>query len=201
MLNLRISWILLFSCLIGFYPLCAQDIVINEIMSANENSIFDEDGESSDWIELYNRGQITVSLESYYLSDDENDLQKWTFPEVELQSGKFLLVFTSGKDIIGNGNLHTNFKISAEGEKVILSNAQGTIIDEFEPIKLAKDQSFGRLPDGGNNLLILPSSSPGESNNNSNKLIFSHEAGLYESPFKLSVTSYLRLYFLHFRWV
>jgi hypothetical protein len=191
MLKLRISLILLISGLVGFLPLYGQDVVINEMMSDNDNSVFDEDGESADWIELYNRGSSTVDLEGYHLSDDENDLQKWTFPQVELQSGNFLLVFASGKDIIGIGSLHTNFKISAEGEKLFLSNKEEVILDEVEAIELKEDESFGRLPDGSNNQLILPSSSPSESNNNSNKLLFSHEAGLYDTPFELSISSYL----------
>ena len=191
MLDSRILLIFMFSCLIGFYPLYAQEVVINEIMSDNENIVFDASGESPDWIELYNRGLTAINLEGYYLSDDENDLKKWKFPNVAIEAGKFLLLFASGKDINGIEILHTNFKISSEGEKLFLSNAQEVIIDEFEAIELEEDESFGRLPDGSSEKLILPSASPEYSNNSSNKLIFSHEAGLYDSSFELTISSYL----------
>ena len=37
-------------------------VLINEVMSSNSISIQDEDGDHSDWIELYNPGEIEVNL-------------------------------------------------------------------------------------------------------------------------------------------
>lgn len=167
----------------------AQDIVINEIMSDNENSILDSSGDTPDWIELYNRGTSIINLEGYYLSDDKDDLQKWTFPAVTIAPNSFLLIFASGKDLIGISSIHTNFKISAEGEKIYLSNSQEIKIDEFEKIDLKADESYGRLPDGGDQKFKLPYYSPGATNNSANVLTFSHEPGFYTEPFNLSVNS------------
>ena len=33
----------------------SQSIVINEVMSSNSNSFYDEEGDASDWIELFNK--------------------------------------------------------------------------------------------------------------------------------------------------
>ena len=40
---------------------------------------FDEDGDSRDWIELYNSGTETINLAGYYLSDKADDTTKWQF--------------------------------------------------------------------------------------------------------------------------
>ena len=78
-------------------PATAQDLAINEVMSSNGSSIVDEDGESPDWVEIFNRGSSAIDLESYGLSDDADPLQ-WKFPSLLISPGGHLLVFCSGKD-------------------------------------------------------------------------------------------------------
>ncbi len=73
-------------------------IVINELMSSNSNTLADEDGDFEDWIELYNRGEESVDLEGWGLSDDASKLFKWKFPKVTINPGEYLLVWASGKD-------------------------------------------------------------------------------------------------------
>lgn len=76
----------------------AQGLVINEIMSSNAETIADDDGDYSDWIELYNSGTDTVHLEGWSLSDSYANPLKWVFPQVSVAPGKHLLVWASGKD-------------------------------------------------------------------------------------------------------
>jgi len=76
----------------------SQTFRINEIMSSNISSIKDSDGESSDWIEFYNSGTSSINLKGYGLSDKIDEPFKWTFPELTIAPGKYLLVFASGKD-------------------------------------------------------------------------------------------------------
>ena len=78
--------------------LYAQYPVINEVMPANGSIITDEDGDYSDWIEIYNPTAATINLKGYTLSDDTDEPAKWSFPAVELASHDFMLVFASGKD-------------------------------------------------------------------------------------------------------
>jgi len=79
-----------------------QNVCINEVMSSNETIIADEDGDYSDWIELYNAGDSTINLEGYGISDDSLNLKKWVFPETILPPGTHHLIFASGKDHIGS---------------------------------------------------------------------------------------------------
>lgn len=59
--------------------LSAQNIIISEIMSSNSTFLVDKDGESSDWIELYNDENQAINLQGFKLSDNNDDLDKWTF--------------------------------------------------------------------------------------------------------------------------
>ena len=72
--------------------------LINEVMSSNTTTILDEDGDYSDWIELFNPGSTAINLTGYGLSDRVDDPFKWIFPNCNLDPGEHLLVFASGKD-------------------------------------------------------------------------------------------------------
>ena len=41
-----------------------QNIQLNEIVSSNQGSYYDEDGDTPDWIELYNSTSNSISLNS-----------------------------------------------------------------------------------------------------------------------------------------
>ena len=75
----------------------AQNIRINEVVSSN-SVYFDEDGDTSDWIELYNYGTQDINLENWSISDDINDLSKWNFPSVTIPANDYLLLWASDKD-------------------------------------------------------------------------------------------------------
>ena len=62
-------------------------LVINEGSNKNFNFILDEDDESEDWIEIYNSGSDTINLDGYSLTDDKNDLHKWTFSSYYIEPG------------------------------------------------------------------------------------------------------------------
>jgi len=84
--------------LLAICNLFAQSIFINEVMSSNNETIFDEDGDSPDWIEIFNADTTVISLGSFGLSDDVTDPFKWEFPNVSIPPQDFLLVFASGKN-------------------------------------------------------------------------------------------------------
>ena len=76
--------------LILFFNLAyTQEVVINEIMSANGNTIMDDFGDYSDWVELYNSSSETISVYQWCLSDDENELDKWQFPDTTIFPNSF----------------------------------------------------------------------------------------------------------------
>jgi hypothetical protein len=128
----------------------AQTITINEVSSSNYAIITDEDGDYTDWIELYNTTNVSISLNGFTLTDDLANLQKWTFPDTTIGAQSYLLIYASGKDRI-NGSLHTNFGINTSGETIILTDNL-TILDSLTTITLPLNVSYGRGPDGSANL-------------------------------------------------
>ncbi len=73
-------------------------LVINEVVASNLTGLRDEDGDASDWVELYNAGPDPLPLGGYALSDDPDEPMRWTLPDLVLGPDEYLLVFLSGKD-------------------------------------------------------------------------------------------------------
>jgi len=80
----------------------AQSLKINEVMASNQTTISDEDGEYSDWVELYNADSSAINLNGYSLSDDLDTLDKWQFGDISMVPNEFLLLFASDKNRQGN---------------------------------------------------------------------------------------------------
>lgn len=76
----------------------AQALKINELMSSNTTVLYDEDGDTPDWIEIINTGSADVNLSDYYLSDNSGELLKWQMPDFNLSPNSPFLIFASGKD-------------------------------------------------------------------------------------------------------
>src|SRR5690349_2013852 len=61
--------------------LMAASPIISEFLASNDiNS--DEDGDASDWVEIYNPNPTPISLNGYYLTDKSSEPTKWKFPNV-----------------------------------------------------------------------------------------------------------------------
>lgn len=75
-----------------------SQLVLNEITNNNDSLIYDEDGESTDFIELYHLGPDSTLLSNYFLTDQKSEPNKFQLPSIYLQSGKHFLVMASGKN-------------------------------------------------------------------------------------------------------
>jgi len=175
--------------------LSAQQLYLNEIMASNGSNITDEDGDKEDWIEFVYFGDEPLNLEGFGLSDDYDRPFRWVFPDIIIQPGEFLLVWASGKNRNDpNGELHTNYSISAAGEEVIITTPDGDRIDELKPTEIPTDISLGRYPDGTGQWYFYENPTPGEPNGSDgyqellDPVTTSHPGGFYSSPFDLQLT-------------
>lgn len=176
-----------------------KSLVINEVLADNNGGLSDEDGEYTDWIEIYNYGEEEINLNGYGITNDLEEPFYWTFPDISISPKSFIIVRASGKDRKDNLKfLHTNFKINKKGENIYLTHTSGEIIDSLEVPESDENISFGRKPDGTSNYAILSKATPGSSNkvNIIKKVIpekrlespiFSHEGGYYSDTINLEL--------------
>src|ERR1043166_8057649 len=105
----------------------ADNLLITEFMAANKGPLVDEDGDTSDWIEIHNAGTNTVNLNGWFLTSKPSQLTQWSFPSTNLPPNADFIVFASGKDRrVPGAPLHTIFKLSSKGEFLALVRPDGT---------------------------------------------------------------------------
>ena len=184
--------------------------IINEFLAANQAGVTDQDGDHSDWIEIYNPGRHIIHLAGWSLTDDPNRPEKWAFPDVTLGSHEYLLVFASGKDrrpARPGSELHANFRLDRQGEFLGLYSILGS---RFVSVPTCsggnpfpaqfRDVSYGRLQ--GDESVdpstygYLATPTPGQPNDGTYlwgglvaPVRFSQERGLYQAPFTVTLSA------------
>lgn len=131
------------------------DVVINEILASNTNGARDENAEFEDWIELYNKTTQAKSLFGLYLTDKRENPDKWEFPNGTFIPASGFLIVWADEDS-SQGPLHTNFKLSAGGEFVMLSDGANVVYDSIGFGTQQADVSFGRYPNGTGGFVTMP---------------------------------------------
>ncbi len=136
-------------------------------MTSNKTTIIDpSDNKYEDWAELYNNTNQSIDLSGIYLSDDYEKKDKWEFPKGTLIPAKNRIVLWLDEDSSDSSSLHTNFKLSATGEALILSRPDGLVIDSLSFGAIPTDNSYERCPDGVGTFKITSSPSYNKANCN-----------------------------------
>lgn len=115
--------------ILGGWALTARpQAVISEFLADNASGLRDEDGDTSDWIEIGNPSPVALDLAGWRLTDRAGSTKPWRFPPgVVVPGGGHLLVFASGKNRAAAGRpLHTHFSLNASGEYLALLPPTGT---------------------------------------------------------------------------
>ena len=141
-------------------------VVINELMAVNTKTLTDPQGQHEDWLELHNLTNDVLNLTGMYLTDKTDNPKKWAFPEnTTIPAQGYLLVWLDedGKADVG---LHANFKLSRNGETVMLVDTDirgNQVLDAVTFEKQEKDVALGRWPNGRGKLKQLQTT-PGKEN-------------------------------------
>ena len=179
-------------------------VVISEFGAAGSGPT-DEDGERADWIELHNRSVRPVNLNGWSLTDDPTQPDKWTFDNVTIAPGQYLLIFASNKDRDELDDeqpfLHTNFRLNSDGGHLALypttsrRYVDGSVYDY--PAQLPT-LSYGFVPmaDGSWAARYMASPTPGAANDTSvtwaailPPVRFSVPHGFFSAPVEVALTS------------
>lgn len=173
-------------------------VVISEFLAANSTGLLDEDGATSDWIEIHNADTNAVDLAGWRLTDEAEDFAKWIFPATNLPPGGFLVVFASGKNRLTPGApWHTSFSLSAEGEYLALIQPDGvTVASEYAPAfpPQVDDVSYGLTPTNAAVQKFFALPTPGATNSTSYfaqaaEPRFDPERGFYTTNISVTITS------------
>ena len=129
-------------------------IIISEFMASNASSepledgeLLDGNGDSSDWLEIYNPTYAAISLDGWYLTNDKDDLTMWQFPDgLVVWPGKFLIVFASEKTqeqypynypyLDPDDYYHTNFNLDIDGDYLALVTSDGNTAVSYTHLTL-----------------------------------------------------------------
>ena len=128
------------------YAAPVGQVGINEFMAANSGFLSDSEGNSPDWIEIYNGTDSTVNLEGWSLTDSPAQPTKWRFPATNLAAHAYLVVFASGQNrAVAGQELHTSFKLSASGDYLAMFDPNTNVVSAFAPFfpPQAVNVSFG----------------------------------------------------------
>jgi hypothetical protein len=129
---------------------------LNEVLASNNGSVIHA-GTTPDAIELFNEGTTTVNLNGYRLTDDKGSPSKFTFGNVNLTAGAYLIVYANNDDL--SGGIHTGFTLDPDGDQVYLFDRAtngNVVLDSVKFGMQITDLSIGRLGSAGDWALTAP---------------------------------------------
>ena len=174
-----------------------KQLVINEVVASNRTGLQRVDGgEPCDWLEIKNVSKEPVSLKGYVLlvtnapkdstatdttatkQEQQERVKDWNFPDLTLQPGEHLLVFTKkrcdGKTTV-KGALVATIKMAGRGARIQLVTPQQTIASEVTIPDLPADQAYVRGEDGKFHPSYYPT--PGMANSEGNYEAYARRLG------------------------
>ncbi|MEM8896177.1 MAG: lamin tail domain-containing protein [Bacteroidota bacterium] len=113
---------------------------------------------------MLNEGSNVLAIQVHNINVNSTDLSITPFFSVKRAEAS--IYQASPRLDLAPDNLHTNFRISADGESLYLSDQNGTIIDSVEGVSLSTDISYGRLPSDLNTWVFYEDPTPGAENVN-----------------------------------
>jgi hypothetical protein len=157
-------------------------LYISEIVASNSYTYKDNDGEYSDYIEIYNDNDYDIDLENYRLTDSIYEVNKWRFPSITIKAHEYLVIFASGKNKCKESDkCHVNFKLTSDGETISLIDGTGNIISRVTYSEMKNDTALSYVK--GKYLITKPT--PGEENSSE------EIKDVDVSKYKIKITEYL----------
>ena len=140
-------------------------------------------------------GENTFAIQIHNISTSSTDLSLIPFLSFSLKEGHSFFKPTPDWFMQDSPQqLHTNFKISSNGETIYLSH-NGNMVDSLAVPRLNTNHSIGRTNDGAAQIGLFTKTTPGKSNNKRTAYVdgytalpfISPEAGYYDSPIEVKI--------------
>ena len=171
--------------------------LISEFVASNSSGLLDDNGRTTDWIEIFNSGPA-INLAGYSLTDDASNPSKFVFSNQFLFTDEYLVVF-AGEDANPNSgsDVYTGFGLSSSGEYLGLYDPSGALVSEFAvgggdfPAQIA-DVSYGVTANGQPSYFATPT--PGAANSNAvfgvvDRVTSSVEPGFFDASFAVTLST------------
>lgn len=138
---------------------------INEYASKGSLTFTDADSEYVPWVELFNSGDKDVSLSGMVLTDKELVKDGWSFPDVSIPAGGYLIVILAGKAkaYAPGGELHADFTLNGK-EPALTLYSGNAVVDSCAVHDLVSNVTFGRSGENADTWLFFPKATPGAAN-------------------------------------
>ena len=175
-----------------------KDLIISEVMNNNYSYLAQNGGNYYDWIELYNNSGKTINLSNYCLTTNDNTICSYRLPKVELKSGEYYIVMTSGDTKLSNSKYqHASFKLG-DTDAVYLTKSD-EIIDSIMVANVPLGYSMGR---NGSSIVYFSKPTPGSKNGSGTEAISylpyaDIKSGIYDrnKEFKVTLTGSGKIYY------
>ncbi len=143
---------------------------------------------------LLKTGQNCLAIEVHNYQNNSSDLSIIPFLSIGYNCSGLSVRGPAPQLHLPLSGLHTNFKIKSSGEPLLLSDANGHVVDIFDEDSIPADVSKGRYPDGSSDWFFFKDPTPDQPNksdgyqNFASGVVSSLTPGFYEH----SVTVALR---------
>ena len=138
-----------------------RNVVINELQAANRHTFVDAEGDTPDWIEVYNPGSAPVDMAGMRFAVAGR--QHVVDGPLVIDAGSLRMLWFDG--LPERGADHIGFRLPRMGGTLLLVDIDGsTITDVFTYPAMVGDLSVGRLNDGTRDWTFFTTPTPGAPN-------------------------------------
>ncbi len=134
----------------------ATSLKVNEWMASSSTG--------PDWFELFNPDPLSVALGGLYLSDAAGNRTNTRIAALSFIAPFGFRQFIADQ-VLASGARHVNFKLSAKGESILITDTNLVLVDSITFGPQTTDVSQGRLLDGSTNIVSFPGSASPEDPN------------------------------------
>ena len=118
-----------------------SDIKINEFLPRNSGNFTNSYNNFSGYIEIKNTGEKEINLENYCISNTINVPFKYCLSNISLKKDEVYVIYMGDYDDT-NDELYSNFNLKSKTGTVVLTNANGKIIDSVQYENLANGMAM-----------------------------------------------------------
>ena len=179
-----------------------SDLYISEVCSHNNDIIHDSVGFYHDFIVLTNSSDEVIKLEGCALSDNNAELDRFVFPDIEIRPKEDLIIWADdpevfGEDYADESAIFTGFRIS-DNEYLYLTDVNGIVTDSLRMPVTAANETLLRSKAGERGTVGFSgymSVKPPVVSEMVSEPVLLAESGFYGEPFELTICAEYDVYY------